>query len=100
MSENMVERMARAIHFRGEDGGDDAWFHCQPYLREMARGQARAAIEAMRDLTDDMSRAAYDTPRQTAEIGGPKISRLLTFKAQWAAAIDVALAPIEQTTER
>lgn len=51
---NMVERVARAIHFRGDDQGDDAWDHCQTWLRMAAREQARAAIEAMREPTTEM----------------------------------------------
>lgn len=39
------ESIARAIHFRGHDQGDDAWNHCQPHLRTTAREQATAAIE-------------------------------------------------------
>lgn len=45
-----VERVARAIHFRGDDQGDDAWNHCQYWLRDLAREQARAAIEAIRGV--------------------------------------------------
>lgn len=56
----MIEKVARAIHFRGEDGGDDAWNHCQPYLRDIAREQARGAIEAMREPTDYMSDRATE----------------------------------------
>ncbi|QAZ46743.1 hypothetical protein [Mesorhizobium sp. Pch-S] len=46
--EEMIERVARAIHFRGDDQGDDAWNYCQNSLRVLAREQARAAIEAIR----------------------------------------------------
>lgn len=42
--DEMVERVARAIHFRGGDQGDDAWNHCQYWLRDVAREQARAAM--------------------------------------------------------
>lgn len=48
--DEMIERVARAIHFRGEDGGDDAWNHCQYWLRDVAREQARAAIDAIRGI--------------------------------------------------
>lgn len=56
---DMIERVARAIHFRGDDQGDDAWNHCQPWLRMVAREQARVAVEAMRKPTDEMVRAAH-----------------------------------------
>lgn len=62
MSENsMVERVARAIHFRGDDQGNDAWNYCQPWLRDVAKEQARAAIEAMREPDrDTLARALHD----------------------------------------
>lgn len=55
----MVERVARAIYFRADDQGDKAWNHCQSWHRDIAREQARAAIEAMREPTDAMANAAW-----------------------------------------
>lgn len=51
-STEAIESVARAIHFRGEDGGDDAWNHCQRYLRDMAREQARAATAVWKAMLD------------------------------------------------
>ena len=45
---NMIERVARAIYFRGDDQGDLAWNHARQGHRDVAMEQARAAIEAMR----------------------------------------------------
>lgn len=78
MSE-MVERVARAIYFRGDDQGDTAWHHCQLWHRDVAREQARAAIEAMREPTEAMVKAAYGRERTGTERGN------------WRAMIDAAL---------
>lgn len=83
MSENtqgLLEKIARAIHFRGDDQGDDAWNHCQPWLREVAREQARAALTAMREPTEDQLRAAWDAVDYNID----------DF---WRAMVDAALEP-------
>jgi len=47
MSEELVERVARAIFFMGGEEDDKHWQHVQPRHRDLARDQARAAIAAM-----------------------------------------------------
>jgi hypothetical protein len=61
MSSEMIERCARAIYEKRNGPGCSPWAnrpkgHKDPYLAD-----ARAAIEAMREPTDDMRDAAFDT---------------------------------------
>jgi hypothetical protein len=56
----MVEVVARAIYFRGDDQGDAAWKHAQPGRRSVAIEQARAAIEAMMESSIAMVRAGEE----------------------------------------
>ncbi len=88
MSENMIERVAKAIFFRGGEQDDMQWEHGQSYLREMAREQARAALKAMRSPTPEMI------------LAGVHHDNMGDMEGRWNAMIDAALAPIEQTTER
>ncbi|RWF71376.1 MAG: hypothetical protein EOQ34_15630 [Mesorhizobium sp.] len=87
----MIERVARAIHFRGEDGGDDAWNHCQSWLRDLAREQAKAAIEAMREPTEMMSRAGMKSIQAWEDSDPDGI--LMDFRelSCWRTMIDAAL---------
>lgn len=74
---DMVERVARAIYFRGDDQGDDAWNHCQSWHRTVAREQARAAIEAMSALLNEKGRQLIDVESSSFEdlnIGGSFLS--------------------------
>lgn len=84
----MVERVARAIcrdRFLASDAEDDGWAAACEQLREDYRGQARAAIEAMRELPqpilDLMTPEGIPSPRfyQTE------------LKQSWAFMIDAAL---------
>lgn len=53
---NMIERVARAIYFRGDDQGNLAWMHARTERKEVAFEQARAAIESIHTgmtLADD-----------------------------------------------
>jgi hypothetical protein len=57
---DMIERVAKAIFFRGHEQDDMMWQHMQPHLRETAFEQACAAIEAMREPTDAMAEFAEE----------------------------------------
>ncbi len=75
----MIERVARAIFFRGGEQDDMQWKHGQSYLRDIAIEQARAAIEAMREPTRDMLSAGAFAGPFTAD--------------RWRAMIDAILSP-------
>ena len=85
---DMIERVARAIHFRGDDQGDGAWSHCQPWLRMVAREQARAAIEAMREPTEAM--VASGESAASFGIGKPKDEAAIPRVWRWM--IDASLS--------
>lgn len=59
VSENMVERVARAIAETGNGGvwTDETWY--KEYQRDFHRKRARAAIEAMKEPTRSMVNAAW-----------------------------------------
>ena len=75
MSE-MIERVAKAIDAAANDAADDYEEYCSP---RMALAAARAAIEAMREPTDEMFR------------DGQEISELKMAEETWWAMIDAAL---------
>ena len=81
---SMVERVARVLcQARFLDGGvgDDGWSAASPQLRVDLLAQARAAIEAMREPTDEQRNAYWDLSFSTE-----------TFSdAAWERGIDAAL---------
>jgi hypothetical protein len=88
-----VETVARAIHFRGSKQDDKAWNHCQPYLRETARQQARAAIAALyaRPVQEPVDGLTISQAEVKALLYGvPKFefSQALTRLAAWLAELD------------
>ena len=70
----MVERVARAI----AEAHDEEWARLPEAVRDHYRTQGRAAIEAMREPTEDMRRALANTPGRW----GPH---------SWGSVIDAAL---------
>ena len=74
----MIERVAAAMWERTHDGRWDDWGDGQDESRIIHREDARAAIEAMREPTEEMSHAGWRTDSG--------ISRVV-----WQAMIDKAL---------
>jgi hypothetical protein len=77
MMTSMIERVARAIYFRGGEHDEKAWQYVQDGKREVVYEQARAAIEAMREPSEamhdgarDWSRVLYGKPIGYAASGG------------------------------
>ena len=56
MTDDMIERVARAIHSRSRDHAND-WDELSPYYHNKYRQDALAAIEAMREPTLEMRHA-------------------------------------------
>lgn len=90
-NDEMIERVARAIYFRGDDQGDDAWNHCQPHWRELAREQARAAIRALRIPTEAMCQAGSDAH---SVWGFGAADAAIVFPAMLDAALAQPTAPV------
>lgn len=95
MSE-MVERVAQAIALASNGGTWDDWYNDEQ--REFHRKRARAAIEAMREPTEDMWKAGL----ATGHVGGIGDNGGLEpndFDPEevWPAMIDAALADTKAT---
>lgn len=107
MSDNMVERVARALYARELERAR----HCEAVLsqargapikdtmepfedcKEAWLGDARAAIEAMREPTPEMIDAGLAvTPWEECRTGGSRKSDT-TARLIWPAMITAALAP-------
>lgn len=73
-----IEEVARAI-------GGDVWESCSDRMKEQFRAQARAAIEAMKEPTEAMSKAAY-------EADGTSMMLAIAYEDVWREMIDAALA--------
>jgi hypothetical protein len=80
----MVVRVARAIV------GEESWPHCTGMKREAAMFRARAAIEAMREPTEEMKQAG-DWMREHLD-EEPHPHEINDSIAIWRAMIDAALA--------
>jgi hypothetical protein len=86
---DMVERVAKALH-KSDDARSNvrfrvSWEDCLPAYQEMIRADARAAIEAMREPTPDMTWAAFEQ------------ALVMDFKPAWYAAIDSILKSTRET---
>lgn len=84
---SMVERVARAIALDDSEGYD-IWADTSQDVRSIYLTNARAAIEAMREPTEFMYRAAYKEQDDSAihNYGASP-----TFDDYWSTAIDAAL---------
>jgi len=58
MHDDMIDRVARALCKTEHEGDAGAWENKEDYQREDYRAEARAAIEAMREPTEAMYKAA------------------------------------------
>jgi hypothetical protein len=88
---DMVERVAEALH-KSDDARSNArfrvsWKDCLPAYQEMIRADAIAAIEAIREPTDEMVKAG-------AEASGDWES---CTRDAWHAAIDSILKSTRET---
>lgn len=98
----MVERVARAIW--GELSlwsrpleAKPTWDQLSGGNKELGRLLARAAIDAMREPTNDMIMAAMITPSPTvAEAGGVLPQAREHTRLEWQAMIDAALTGPER----
>lgn len=72
----MVERVARAIY---ESGWDLTWENAPEHVKDDARRDARAGIEAMREPTEGMGRA------------GDAVAGIFRSRSTWRDMIDEAL---------
>lgn len=83
---DMVEKIAIALHERDQAKEQPhfriPWGQCIPKYQEELRGDARAALEAMREPTEDMILVNSDA-------AGPDDQATI---ADWNAMIDAALA--------
>lgn len=106
MSE-MIERVAKSIFFFGSEHDDEMWEHMQPHLRELVVVQARAAIGAMREPTEEMVDGADDAFHEAMrkhlsyckKYGVSGFSSSPFSEAIWRAMINSALQPATDTSE-
>ncbi len=78
---SMVEKVARTIHAKRRAPDDNKhWFHEDPELCDLSRQLARAAIEAMREPTEEMRMAAGDGPNTSARVYQAMIDAALNGK--------------------
>lgn len=114
MTESMVERVARAIYASHPAEFEPDQFEAQcPQTQEACRAQARAAIAAMREPTDDVligcleggvaySKGPTERIKAIAE-GNEAIAIMVAcgdgrlYKAAWVAGIDAALSEEKET---
>ena len=102
---DMVERVAKALH-KSNDARTDkrfrvAWKNCMPAYREMIREDAIAAIEAMRNPTDEMMNASVRNlidQYHASKADEPKtFVEELDVEDLWCAAIDSILKSTRET---
>ncbi len=89
MTESMIERMARAMFNAHTLSGEDHWAFADDIQRESKLREARAAIVAMREPTQQMRLAGiaeWSRPDLT-----PEHQSTLIFNAIFRAMIDAAL---------
>lgn len=82
----MVDRVARAMFDQDHDEG---WDRGEAATKQIYLNNARAAIEAMREPTEEMVDAAH-TAQRWSEGFGPDIGKVQD-QLKWQAMIDVAL---------
>lgn len=76
MSE-MVERVAETIWRADPSHTPMKWSECVEEFREVKRKQARAAIEAMRELSDNVHKAMCDAHNSPAAMWNAAIDEML-----------------------
>lgn len=82
----MIERVARAISNSDPANAEDGWDDNSPAVKDDYRKQARAAITAMREPTEDMLKATKYPP-----CDHHLDPRDGVVPEQWEAMIDAAL---------
>lgn len=90
----MVERVARAIHARYCDTamgyvGAEKWENLADWEKDFGRGLARAAIESMREPTDNM----FDAGEKAASVYSDRWMMSIADDV-WRAMIDAALSDL------
>jgi hypothetical protein len=92
MSE-MIERVAMGIHAQRANSRLTKWEDCSEEYRNGTRRDARAAIEAMREPTDEMQSAGYLNAEHSIEaVGDLAPAPESQPRLIWQAMIDAALA--------
>lgn len=89
MSE-MIERMARAMRPKWFDGSEAG----EPY-REAARADARAALEAMKEPTEEMYVAWIENTERVADAEPTGRDQLAACKSDWQAMLSAAMGEEE-----
>lgn len=67
MTNSMIERVAKAIYDANPEAQRFTWSYADSFLKEQARRMGRAAIEAMREPTEDMLNAKAENVLGTVE---------------------------------
>lgn len=83
---SMVERVAIALY---GDIGPDEWVEVDRDAKELCRFNARRAIKAMRDATDDMIDAGHEKAIAPVYVAGDECP---SSEDCWHAMIDAALS--------
>ena len=100
MSESLIERVARAIYDTDHFSGPNYDSEPEPY-KETFRVQARAAIEAMRELPDSIAAVVKPEPTHLyvgrddwyrTMMEAATVFDQIAFQSDWQRAIDAAIS--------